>query len=686
MRINPFIVRVLLGAGVLLAAGIALSTPYVNEDLFLAFAAGRDIAQGLVATPDTTSFTAEGKVWVNQAWLSHYLLYLAHAWLGPAGPVAIKVLLFACCVFLIFLRGSRLGVSVESAFVAIIPGVLASGTFLQIRGENFGLLFFILFTSLLAAEPLSKNLRRFATPLTIVAWANFHGSFMLGLGLLYVKCLLVAWRHFKEGSPAIRETAEWFVIAATSTVLSGLLSPFGINNLLMPFRQIGTKAVTRYSADWLPLWNLGEIHHGFLGGGSVYPYLILLGLLAAFVLIAVITRTPLSSPRMRADWIMEAIIAVVTVIMAFRFRRLVLFSAFALVPILSLFIQAVATRFRAERLDPGEPGPGARLSSLAAVAASVACLSLVTALFWRAAVVPYLPGNPFRPNRPLMRELMSFDSFSTNSVRFIRNNGIGGTNAGERFLAGWVVSSYLKYAVPQIRLFMDSRDQSFYPPQVVTDFFTIMGLIPSQGRDPLDLLDHYGVTCIVMTTEIIDFQVALKLMQSKRWVCLYADPRGIVLVRPDSARFREAVKSGLQGLWFPDEESRTLSRALLSHFMFGRIDPEVVEELKAVVKRNPWPNYYPLLVWGMENRGGSCFKHSTVDYLISEALRLSGTDPSGDRLGADALESLTRIYGILQENAVRCGQSKIALRFQKLKESVQNDYDRLRDKFLGRFF
>jgi len=283
-----------------------------------------------------------------------------------------------------------------------------------------------------------------------------------------------------------------------------------------------------------------------------------------------------------------------------------------------------------------------------------------------------------------MRELMSFDSYSANLVRFIRTNGIGETNAGERFLAGWVVSPYLLYAMPQIRLFMDSRDQSFYPPQVVTDFFTIMGIIPSGGRDPLDLLDDYGVTCIVMSTEIIDLQAALRLMKSKRWVCVYADPKGLVLARPDSARFGEAVKSGLQGLWFPDEESRTLSRALLSHYLLGRIDPEVVDELKAVVKRNPWPNYYPLIVWGMD-RVGSCFKRSTVDYLVSEALRLSGTDPFRNRQGAHSLESLVRIYGILGENAVKCGQPEIALRFKKLRNSAQDQYDRLRERFLGRF-
>jgi len=685
MSFNRLVVRVFLAASVLLAAGIALSTPYVNEDLFLAFTAGRDISGGFIAAPDKTAFTVEGEVWVNQAWLSHYLLYLTHEWLGPAGPVALKVMLFGCCLFLIWNRCRRLGSSVESTFAALIAGILASGTFLGIRGENFGLLFFILFTSLLAAEPLSKNLRRFAIPLTIVAWANFHGSFILGLGLLYLKCLVVAWRRFKGRPPALPEAAEWFVIAAISTSLSGLFSPFGMDNLLMPFKQVGTSSVTQYSADWLPLWSLGEIHQGFLGGGSVYPYLILLGLLAVFAAIAVMCKTSPSWQGMPADWAMEVTIAAVTVIMAFRFRRLALFSALSLVPVLSFFFQAAANHLRAGRSERRELRGGCGSSAIAAFVASAACLVLMTALFWRAAIVPYLPENPFRPDRPLMRELMSFDSFSSSLVKFLKTNGLGEANAGERFLAGWEVSPYLMYAMPQIKLFMDCRDQSFYPPKVITDFFIIIGIIPPRGRDPLDLLDDYGVTSIVLTTGIIDFQAALRLMQSRRWVCLYADPKGIVLARPDSARFRTAVQSGLTGLWFPDEDSRTLSRALLSHFMFGRIAPEVVDELKAVVKRNPWPNYYTLLTWGMD-RPAACFHQSTVEYLVSEALRLSAIDTSSDRARAAALESLVRIYGILEENAVGCGEPEIGLRFQRLKISAQNQYDRLRNWFLGRFF
>ncbi|MBI5250435.1 MAG: hypothetical protein HY912_13155 [Desulfomonile tiedjei] len=700
MNINSSIVRILLGVGVFLAAAIALSTPYVNEDLFLAFAAGRDISQGIVAVPDHWSFTAEGRVWINQAWLSHYLLYLAHEYLGPTGPVALKVFLFASCVILVLLRCMRLGADSGTSLAALIPGILASGPFLGIRPENFGLLFFLLFTTLLTAETLPKWQRRFGVPTVMTVWSNFHGSFMVGLAFLWIKCLLVTWRSYRNGSPSRTEAAEWWLTSVFSTILSGLLSPFGMDNLFMPFKQVGTRAVTEYSADWLPLLSFDHLDQGLLGGGSVYPYLILLGLLIVSMGISFRLANRQYFRNVRADVVMEIVIALVTVVMAFRFRRLVLFSALSLVPLLAAIIQSTKDVLKRAGTPglPSESQPDLELSrseqpghvhsgraSLISVAAASVCLAILVVLSWRAAVVPYLPNNPFRPERPVMRELMSFDSFSEPLVRFIRMNGIGETNLGEKFLVGWELSPYLLQAVPQIKVFMDCRDQSIYPDRVATDYFTIMGVITADGRDPLALLDHYGVTNVAVTTNPIDLQAAIRLMRSRKWACIYADPDSILMVRTDSARFKEALQTDLKGLWFPDEESRTLSRALLSYFLYGRIQPETLEDLKAVARSNPWPDLYVLIVWGMDENG-SCFNARTVNYLVTEASRLSEIDPLRDKRGAQILESLTRIHEILQLNAFRCGDPEIAGRFESLKEDSQRKYEHLRARFLGRFF
>jgi hypothetical protein len=45
-------------------------------DLYMSLSGGRDVALGHLGRPDDWSFTTGGRVWVNQNWLSHVLIYL----------------------------------------------------------------------------------------------------------------------------------------------------------------------------------------------------------------------------------------------------------------------------------------------------------------------------------------------------------------------------------------------------------------------------------------------------------------------------------------------------------------------------------------------------------------------------------------------------------------------------------
>ncbi len=727
----------MLVASVVMAALIGTTTRYVNEDLFLAFAAGREILRGNIVLQDPWSFTAEGQVWVNQAWLSHLVLFLSYDILGPVGPVTVKVVLLAGCLWLVFLRCRSLGVSSDLSLLGLCAGALAAAPFMGIRPENFGVFFFLLFCSLLTLDRLPVIARRLGVPLILVLWSSSHGSFMLGLGLLGVKAALVTVRAVRSGA-AVRpredpaSPLEWWLLTAVSLAAVALVTPFGIDNLLMPFRQVGSAAATEFSADWLPLLSSYPADQGILGPGGVYPFL---GLLALFLIggaLATIGRlrrgpgklsrnsgnVPVSdsypgglvgeSHENRAlpeaplqnryetvgvlrqspgecdacagpgsDWLMEIFIALVTVALAFKFRRLVLFSAFSLVPTAGLFFHywlkgipsgSEGSRFRGRRCE------------LVKLAAAGTLLAVMSSLCWRAAIVPYLPGNPLRPERPLARELMSFDSFSPLLVEFIKKNAIDG-----RVLSGWSLSSYLLYHVPSLKLFMDCRDQSLYPETVIRDYFTIMGISPSHGRTPVELLDEYRVSTVILTTEPFDFELAVRLMLSKKWVCLYADLNSVLLVRSDSPLLRTAAGSQMpDGLWFPNAETHLLTRAIRSYFEVGRVPAEMVPELQEAVKTNPSPNYYSFIVSGMD-RVGSCFAASTVDYLTSEAGRLSQVDP-GSPGGGTVTESLEKIFGILEANALICGDAGAAARLAALKAVYRDRLRELRHRYLGIVF
>jgi hypothetical protein len=682
------ILRLILTLSLCMAAVIALTTRYVNEDLFGGLAAGRDIARGLILAADHWSFTAPGLPWINQAWLSHLLLYLSYDRLGPSGPLTIKVVLFAACVALALLRCRSLNVKTEASLLALLAGVLAVAPFMALRQENFGLFFLMAFSALVTVEVRSQRSRMIALVAVMALWCNFHGSFMLGIALLGAKAglasmrSLVAWQRH-AGSGSWKEAAAWWLVVAMSIVTCGIANPYGMGNITMPFRQVAASTVTDHSADWLPLWRFQQIDEGLFAGGNAWPYLFFLALivLGLAVLIAWTWRSPeptrgvLSSTR--ADWVMEAGIALVSVVLAVRFGRFVLFSALSLVPTAALILHALLVHVCARHAHTQLASREKRLTVLAGTALCV----VMAFVCWRVAVVPYLPGNPCRPARPVLRELMSFDSFSRPLATFMRENGVV-----DRVLSGWALSPYLMWLVPEIRLFMDTRDQSYYPPQVVTDYFTIMGILPAQGANPLELLDRYRVAAVALSTGPIDFERATSLMQSRKWACVYADPYAMLLVRSDDLRFRSMLERGrLDALRYPDKATRILSEATLSHFLLGKIRPDLVTALKEQCLKDPWPNYYSLICWGTDDPR-ACFAPATTSFLVSEVNRLSQISPLFSNGAEQITDSLTRLNEILEQNALRCRDAPRARAFEALKESTMARYRHIRQYYLGSCF
>lgn len=680
--------RVFLILSVSMAAVIALTARYVNEDLFGGLAAGRDISAGLLTAADHWSFTAPGLQWVNQAWLSHLLLYLSYERLGPLGPLSIKVVLFAACVVIVFFRCRSLNAGTDISLMALLAGILAVAPFMGLRQENFGLFFFLVFSALLTGEVLSRRVRLVLILLVMALWANFHGSFMLGIALIAAKAGLVTLRvamgsRIQSSQPARTDAAEWWFLLFASVAACGLASPFGLNNITMPFRQLGTATITQHSADWLPLWRFQRIDEGLFAGGSAWPYVAFLALVL-FGFAALLERTWRFPDRTAAilsetkcDWVMEAGIALVSVVLALRFGRFVLFSALSLVPTAALILHALVMHLRwGDRQE--EPAPREKRLSIVAAAALALLLALVC---WRASVVPYLPGNPCRPPRPVMRELMSFDSFSRPLTMFMKENHLT-----DRVFSGWALSPYLMWHVPEIRVFMDTRDQSYYPSQVVRDYFTILGILPGQTAQALELLDRYRVQSVALTTGPIDFELATTLMQSKKWACVYADPYAMLLVRADDPRFKSMLKTAkLDSLKYPDTASRVLSEATLSYYLLGKIRPDLVNALKEQCVKAPWPNYYSLICGGTDNPR-TCFSSPTTSFLVSEVNRLAQISPYVPNGAEQMTDSLTRLYEILEQNALRCSDPIRAQTFEALKQSSMARYRQIHEYYLGSCF
>ncbi|MDE3192764.1 MAG: hypothetical protein KGN00_03655 [Chloroflexota bacterium] len=238
MRGRSIVAVALLAAGALAASSAAF--PVRDSDLYWQLALARDtLAHGLVRA-DTYSWTARGAAVSTDQWLGQLVLYggyLAGGWLGV---LAVRVVAVAACVFAIVAaalvrRPQRPLVAVAIA----LPAILLSRFEWTERPELFGAALFaavVLLLQLPGERPL------FAIAALLVVWANVHGSFALGAGVV---ALVAAW-----GLATDRALRRGYVVALAGAVASCVLTPAGIGtlgapgfHLLQPPREIQEWAI-----------------------------------------------------------------------------------------------------------------------------------------------------------------------------------------------------------------------------------------------------------------------------------------------------------------------------------------------------------------------------------------------------------------------------------------------------------
>jgi hypothetical protein len=709
---------------------IAICNKTSGPDLFLAFAAGAKTLQVGPASPDTWSFTAFGRMWIDQGWLSHLILTLFLRAFGPGGPFAVKILLLAGCVGLLFVHLRKLRISTPIILVALCLAIVAAGPFLAIRAENFGVFCFVLFLVTLSQADKNAWLRWGGLPLVITIWSNSHGSFMLGLGLLAVKIgilllrRLTGWRMLFSGDTPVtwRSVGEWMLIGVICVVLTAVANPFGVENLLTPFRQLGSELVTSHSADWLPLLSAQNMSY-LMAPGSVFGYLffILVVLCSFFLVLGAKEGTesagPASSKSTRqktkdrdiervvpvspsefsgkakraslvtikswqTDWIMEITIVLVMTFLAFRFRRLIVFASFALATIASMTFSLLANRLQGPITKRLKSQSHSRLAWPVALACALLLVVGTTWFVYRFSIIPYSPENPLRPgDRSLARDLMSYDTFSQPLISFLKSNKIEGN-----VLAGWEISSFLLHEAPKVKVFMDTRDQSFYPQDVIRDFFAIMGVTEDRQASSLSLLDKYAVATVVMTTDPYDFDLAKRLIRSRLWGCVYRDDHSVVLVRSDSQRFTDMLaRSDFKDLRYPDRATKVRSEAFQSLLWSGKIRHELVQELKEIATERPSPDLYGLIVVGLD-ADERCLRPLTVQYLLSELTRLSEKSPLYRNGVQEVTESSVVILKMLEENARNCGAPAQYSSLVIMRNSVERMLRELTEYYKGQLF
>ena len=213
---------------------------------------------------DPYSFTQD-RPWVNHEWLSEAFMGAAYRLGGSAGLVLLKIgiLSLALAVIVRRLRGTSPLVTAALSSVAIVGALAVTAT---IRPQLWSLLFLVLLTTFLDARPPTGR-RILLVPGLFALWANFHGGWITGGGVL---ALHIAIRVFRVPRQAVR----WLTLGCASLAAT-VLNPYGIG--LWRFLA----STVRTTRPDISEWQAFTTHEPLVMWVAIAAPVLLLGWLAA---------------------------------------------------------------------------------------------------------------------------------------------------------------------------------------------------------------------------------------------------------------------------------------------------------------------------------------------------------------------------------------------------------------------
>jgi hypothetical protein len=242
------LLRLALGAIVL----AVLTHTRADPDLFGHVRFGQDVfATGAVHTADPYSFASD-RAWVNHEWLAEAAMYVAYAWGGNGGLVALKLALLAAMIAAVTIILRRKAVPESS--IDLLLGLLIVTTFPQtnhVRPQLFSLGLFAWLLATLVASRWKPYLLLWTIPLMAV-WVDVHGGWLVGAGTLGLWTLTGLVRRESIGRRIFS------VAVSAAALLITLFNPYGWK--MWAFLQATVGFGRADITDWQPVFVLGPAY------------------------------------------------------------------------------------------------------------------------------------------------------------------------------------------------------------------------------------------------------------------------------------------------------------------------------------------------------------------------------------------------------------------------------------------
>jgi hypothetical protein len=243
---SPVVLLAIAVGGVMF--GLTVAKGVQDPDFFWHLTTGKLIAEtGQVPSVDPFSFTWFGKPWTPHEWLSELLIFRLVDGLGRIGALFVFGLFPAAIFGLLSAAFARQGARVVAIALPFALGAFTLIPYVTLRPQAIswlmlaGLIWFLL-------EARAAHPRRFLLLIPwFVLWANLHGLYVVGLGVLGLYVLFTL-----AGRTAMSPARGWAVVGLAGAIGASMLTPAGPIGILYPLRYVD-------AGDW-GLANIQEWH------------------------------------------------------------------------------------------------------------------------------------------------------------------------------------------------------------------------------------------------------------------------------------------------------------------------------------------------------------------------------------------------------------------------------------------
>jgi hypothetical protein len=201
-------------------------------------------AEHTLPRTDALAWTTAGRPWLDQNWGAQLLLYGIWRLGGFPLVTAVNALLSVTAWGLVAAACRRRTANLRVIAGTILVGYVVSVATFSARPQMFSVLLFAAELYLLEVARTRPRVA-LAIPLLMVLWANLHGAFIIGIGLLAVEVVAAVLRRDRPG--AVR-----YLAVTAAGVAALLVNPWGVRVLGYALSLPTSRVITGLVSEWGP--------------------------------------------------------------------------------------------------------------------------------------------------------------------------------------------------------------------------------------------------------------------------------------------------------------------------------------------------------------------------------------------------------------------------------------------------